>query len=306
MKLQMKNILFGIDGGGSKTKLLVTDSDLNKLGESSGGATNFHKIGYQEAVLNIENLVEPFLQNYEDSTIILVIGTAGAGRKNDALQFEKYLKESLTEIETIKVISDAEVTLKGAFENEEGAILIAGTGSILYFKIGDEVKRIGGYGRLLGDEGSGYSLGRKGLNIVSKMLDGRLEQSYLLELAKEKISINSPADLINKVNNENYDIASFAQVVISAALKSDKYSLVLIDEETDELLLHLKTMLDENKIKSINLVLSGGLLSNGNFYKNVLIDKINSLYPQIKITVPKYSPEYGAVLIAKELITENK
>ena len=299
----MNKLLFGIDGGGSNTKLLVTDIDLNKLEQSTGGATNFLKVGFEEAVINVQNLIEPFLVKYsDDSEITLVIGTAGAGRKEDAEKFETYLKESLTAVENIKVVSDAEITLRGAFENKNGAILISGTGSILYYKLNNEINRVGGFGRLIGDEGSGYSIGRKGLNVFSKMLDGRIEKTSLTELANKRLGIDSAQSLITKVYKEEFNIASFAEIVIEAAGENETHSKKIIDEETDELINHLRVITKNNKSAQIDLVLSGGLLESENIFKNLLIQKIADQLPQIKIVKPKHRPEYGAVLIAKEIL----
>ena len=299
----MNKLLFGIDGGGSNTKLLVTDIDLNKLEQSTGGATNFLKVGFEEAVINVQNLIEPFLVKYsDDSEITLVIGTAGAGRKEDAEKFETYLKESLTAVENIKVVSDAEITLRGAFENQNGAILISGTGSILYYKLNNEINRVGGFGRLIGDEGSGYSIGRKGLNVFSKMLDGRIEKTSLTELANKRLGIDSAQSLITKVYKEEFNIASFAEIVIEAAGENETHSKKIIDEETDELINHLRVITKNNKSAQIDLVLSGGLLESENIFKNLLIQKIADQLPQIKIVKPKHRPEYGAVLIAKEIL----
>ena len=302
----MEKILIGIDGGGSNTKLIVSDFDLKIIEKSTGGASNFLKIGFKNAVLNVVNLVEPFLPTFKDSMITLVIGTAGAGREDNANEFEKYLAESLTNIAKIKVVSDAAITLKGAFEEDDGAILIVGTGSILYYKIGNEIKRIGGYGRLIGDEGSGYSLGKRGLNLVSKMLDKRLNKSLLLELAIENLKVDSPNQLISKIYNDNFEIASFAKVVIDAANNGDALAQALIENETNELILHLESMISLNNIDNIKLVLSGGLVASDNLYRQCLIDNISRKLPQIKTVEAKYSPEFGAVLMAKDLCLGNE
>lgn len=303
----MKKILFGIDGGGSNTRLLITDSSLKKLDESKGGATNFHKIGLEEAVINVQNLVEPFLTKYNDDfEIALVLGTAGAGRKEDAEKLESYLRESLPSIEKIKVISDAEITLRGAFKNEKGAVLIAGTGSLLYYKFGNDINRIGGFGRLIGDEGSGYTIGRKGLNVLSKMLDGRIEKTFLAELTEQKFGINSSQQLIAKVYRENFDIASFAETVIEAAERKEEHSLNIINEQTSELINHFKVMLRKENPKHVDLILNGGLVESDNFFKKMLIKKIQNETPKIKVVNPKHRPEYGAVLIAKDILQENK
>jgi len=301
----MKKLFIGIDGGGSNTKLLLTDINLNLLEESIGGPSNFLKIGLDSASRNVYELAIPFIHKYKESRFYIVIGTAGAGRKNDAEEFEFNLKKYFNQNTKIKVVSDAEITLKGAFKNEDGAILIAGTGSILYYKSGEGVNRVGGFGRLIGDEGSGYSIGRKGLNTLAKILDGRLHSSILMNLAEEKFGINSQELLITKVYKESFNIASFSEVVIEAANQGDNYSLDIIKEEAEELFIHITTLIRKENLKELNLVLTGGLLSNDNIFKSTLINKINKELPQVEVVNPKHPPEYGAVLIAKEISSEN-
>ncbi len=300
----MKKFLVGIDGGGSNTKLLLTDTNLNILEESVGGPSNFLKIGHESASRNIYELVIPFIHKYKNDEFYIVIGTAGAGRKNDAEEFELNLRNSFYRNTVVKVVSDAEITLKGAFENEKGAILIAGTGSILYYKSDREVSRVGGFGRLIGDEGSGYSIGRKGLNTLAKILDGRLQSSGIRIIAEEKFEINSQESLINKVYKGSFDIASFAEVVIEAAKQRDEYSLKILEEEAVELFDHITTLIGKENLKKLNLVLTGGLLSNDNIFKSILMNKIKKELPQVEVVNPKHSPEYGALLISKEIITE--
>lgn len=301
----MKKLLVGIDGGGSSTKLVLTDSELNILEESVGGPSNFLKIGHETASRNVYELAIPFIDKYKKTNFYLVIGTAGAGRKNDAEEFEFNLKNFFYQNTTIKVVSDAEITLKGAFKNEDGAILIAGTGSILYYKSGKGVNRVGGFGRLIGDEGSGYSIGSKGLNTIAKMFDGRLKHSQLLNNITDKFGIDSQDKLINTVYKENFDIASIAEIVIDTAVQGDTYAFNIIENETNELLEHLVALIRKEKLGKLNLVLTGGLLSNENFFKTMLLNKIEKSFPIINIVNPKHPPEYGAVLIAKEISSEN-
>ncbi|MCL4278865.1 MAG: hypothetical protein KJZ60_04155, partial [Ignavibacteriaceae bacterium] len=114
--------------------------------------------------------------------------------------FKDFADEEGIHFKGVKVISDAHIALEGAFPDSAGCILIAGTGSILFGK--DEkgvIHRVGGFGRLIGDEGSGYSIGRKALNAVSKSSDGRGEETLISELLNSKMNSGSANAIINKV-----------------------------------------------------------------------------------------------------------
>lgn len=191
--------IIGIDGGGTKTHCIVTNLNGNILYECNGGASNFLVQGMEEVSETIFGLIKNCKDrlnfSYSDIMIIL-LGTSGAGRKSDAAKLEKVFTDYSTQrkvtFNCFKVESDATIALEGAFSGKPGSILIAGTGSILFCKDYEgRIHRVGGFGKLLGDEGGGYSIGKKGLNIISKELDGRSDISIILKLAAKKFGINS-------------------------------------------------------------------------------------------------------------------
>ncbi len=99
--------------------------------------------------------------------------------------------------------------MEGAFSGKPGCILIAGTGSILFGKDKNGLMhRNGGFGRIIGDEGSGHSIGRKGLSAVAKELDGRGKSTLITKMLNKKYNISSASDLIINVYKNNFDIAS--------------------------------------------------------------------------------------------------
>lgn len=305
--------LIGIDGGGSKTKTVISDLSLLILHTASGGASNFLVNDKQDVAASIREQISECISHIKltpDDELIIVIGTAGAGRKKEAELFKDFLLNFLNEeipcISELVIESDALITLEGAFEGKTGAIMISGTGSIMFAK--DEngtLHRVGGFGRLIGDEGSGFRIGMKGLNILSKFFDGRIEHTLLNKLIPERFGLLSSEILINKIYKENFDIASIAPVVIYAAKKSDPYALKIIDEETEELISHIKAMLKKIKTDHLNLVLTGGLLLQDTLFTKTLRTKISNEFSSIRIVEPSHPPEKGALLIAKR-IAENK
>ncbi len=301
--------LIGIDGGGTKTDSAITDLSGNIIHQTTGKASNFLVVGIEEAVENIFALIEENLFKLEgDFADVkqIVIGAAGAGRKEDAQLLEKSFKDYADQqgvhFKGVKVVSDAHIALEGAFPDSAGCILIAGTGSILFGK--DEkgiIHRVGGFGRLIGDEGSGYSIGRKALNAVSKESDGRGEATLISELLNAKMNSSSSTSIINEVYKENLDVASVAKIVIEAAEEGDMIAEDILDEEADELVLHIKSLLDKIHTDKLNVAFSGSLLDNKNFYSALLRQKIKSTLPKVEIVKPAASPVSGAILLAKRL-----
>jgi N-acetylglucosamine kinase-like BadF-type ATPase len=305
--------LIGIDGGGTKTDSAIADLSGKIIHQTTGKPSNFLVVGIEQAVENIFSLIEENLFKLEgDFSDVkqIVIGVAGAGREEDAQLLEKsfkdYSEEQRVHFKGVKVVSDAHVALEGAFPNSSGCILIAGTGSILFGK--DEkgkVHRVGGFGRLIGDEGSGYSIGRKALNAVTKEIDGRGEWTLITELLNNKIDPSVSDELINIVYKEKLDVASVAKIVIMAAEEGDEIANKILSDETDELVLYIKAFLDKIPSGKLNISFSGSLIDNKNFYSDLLKKKIKENLPMVKIIKPASSPVQGAILFAKRIVSSN-
>ncbi|MFH0733200.1 MAG: BadF/BadG/BcrA/BcrD ATPase family protein [bacterium] len=300
--------LIGMDGGGTKTKCVVTDENLNLLFEDKGNASNFLIQGVPKVSQMVVGLIKKLISELKikDTEIGgFVIGTTGAGRRIDAETLESGILEALRfeniNIKKIRVESDARVALEGAFAGKPGSILIAGTGSIMFGKDKfEEIFRVGGFGRFIGDEGSGYSIGKRGLITLSKYFDGRGNYSLLKELVSENFAINDTADLITEIYKNNFDIASIAPLVIESAEKGDELCNKILDDESDELILHVISMYEKLNEDFMNLSLVGGIITTDNYYAGMFKNKINKL-GYIKIVEPVYEPAIGAALMAKNL-----
>ena len=303
------NYYIGIDGGGTKSHLVLTDENLNVIAENRGGPTNFLIIGKETVAKTIVDLIDNTVKqagiNYDDIKGIF-IGTTGAGRKNNADDLknaiEQYAKSLGFTYYKLGVDSDARTALEGAFAGGPGSILIAGTGSIMFGKDANgNIHRIGGFGRWIGDEGSGFSIGRKGFIAVAKEFDGRGSETMLTKLLKSKYGIENSDILINKIYAENFDIASISQDVIECANRDDHVCQQILKEEATELFWHVVSSLKKLQLKELTISLIGSLLTNDNYYSKCFRDMIYKNLPQVTIADPIYNPAIGAVLMAKNL-----
>src|ERR1039457_2294376 len=165
----------GIDGGGTKTDCIITDENYNQLYSLKGGSLNLLASSPSESSKTILQLINSCLSKLDISITqidCIGIGAAGAGRIEDSEKLEFNLKPLIPYSAKLRVITDSEAALEGAFNGNPGCILISGTGSIIFGK--DQfgmIHRCGGYGKILGDEGSGFMLGKKGLIAVAKQFD---------------------------------------------------------------------------------------------------------------------------------------
>ncbi len=304
------SFLIGIDGGGTKTHAVLTNLHGEKLFECFAGPSNFLILGTEKVsatILELINLCKDHLNiSYKEISAVL-LGTTGAGRRPDAEllenDFQTYLNSKNISIRNFRVESDARIALEGAFSGKPGSILIAGTGSIMFGKDKDgNIHRVGGFGRYIGDEGSGYSIGRKVLTAIAKSFDGRGEKTILSELIAKKFGIASSEKLITEVYKNNFDIASSTPLVLQAAEMEDKIAIQIIESETDELILHIKAMKNKIKEEVLSIAFIGGILSGKNVYSDLFTKKINEQIPNCRVKLPDHPPEYGAILMAQSYL----
>jgi len=299
----------GLDGGGTKTKCIITDENMNVISEKVGGPSNFLMLGTETVTETIIQLIESCVKDSEldfHSISSIVLGTTGGGRRTDAEILENsifnYARQKNLPISLFRVESDARIALEGAFSGKSGSILIAGTGSIMFGKDKNgTIHRVGGFGRFLGDEGSGFRLGQKGLNAVAKQFDGRGEKTLLSEYVYHEFSIKSPEELITEIYRNNFDIASVAPLVIRAAENSDKIAQEIIETESVEVILHISSMKRKLNEKILLLSFIGSLLTKDNYYSYLIKEKIVQQFDDVLIKEAENPPEIGAVIMAKEL-----
>lgn len=299
--------VIGIDGGGTKSKAVLTDLNLKTYTECTGGPTNFLIKGTEKVSHTLIELIRNCLENANipaDDLVYVVLGTTGAGRAKEAekmkYDFLEVCRKENFPVKSFEVESDARIALEGAFSGNPGSILIAGTGSIMFGKDSEgDIHRVGGFGRYIGDEGSGYSIGRKGLTAAAKSFDGRGEKTELTNLLSGK-GITDQQSLITAVYVNNFDIASVAPLVIQAAEAGDRVCKNILDEETEELISHIKAMHKLIKVDLLRISFIGSLITKDNLYSRMFNEKIKNRLENVAVVKPDMPPELGAALMAAQ------
>ncbi len=295
----------GFDGGATKTTCVALDSDLRQVVESTGPASNFQIIGTDKASENLLKLTESVLKqagaDYADIGSIY-LGLTGAGRISDADRmrntFMEHLQKRISPLPIVRIGSDALAALEGAFSGNPGMILIAGTGSILLAKDEqDRIHRVGGWGRYIGDEGSGYALGRSVLSAAARELDGRGPKTVITGLLRERHGLDDQQAIIRAVYQDNLDIASLAPVVIDAAASGDEVAMGIVRNAASELADHVQAAM--TKLPSmVRIALIGSIVSTENPLSAEVRLTLQKRFPEVIINKPENSPAMGAALLA--------
>lgn len=299
--------VIGIDGGGTKTLLKIADRDQNLLATCQGGPSNIYSNSPDAVKENLRQVILKGLAQANlamESVSCVCLGTAGAGREREQAILSRMFHEIGLHCNFI-ITHDAVTALYGAFGKGEGIILISGTGSICYGRRADGAfQRTGGWGHIIGDEGSGYDIGRRILTQVLWSYDGRQSDTVLTEAVLNKLGLESPEDLIPFVYSKDTgksEIASFGLLLDPACLVGDKVALQIARDAAKELFLCVKAVVERLKFQDeVGLVLQGSVLEKGRFVKQELTQMLKDTYPSVQIKNPMHDAAWGAVLMALE------
>ncbi len=313
--MDMPRYIIGLDGGGTKTAGVLCAPDGAILAEAQGGPSNFQVIGVETAAKTILDVIQSCCHTIGCSTEEIgatVAGLTGAGRPNDQQRMadgilDEARNRSLT-LSTVRVESDARIALEGAFSGRPGIIVIAGTGSIVFGKDRKgAVHRGGGWGRLIGDEGSGYAIGREAFRAVARMIDGRGERTKLLSLFGKKLELSTQEAIIEALYRKQFDVASAAPLVLEAAAKGDRVAQRILTAAREELREVIASVFDRlrgsrKRDERIPLAFVGSLLTNDNRYSRSMRTAIRRTLPRIAVQDAEASPVVGAALMAASLL----
>ncbi len=298
--------IIGIDGGGTKTVGMLTTDKGEEVAKTQSGPSNYHVVGLKQTKSVLVKIIRKLTENVDETeldSIRFCLGMAGLGREDD----RKIIGQLCDEIGIGKkriLTHDAHIALVGGTAQQQGVIAISGTGSIVYGidQFGQEA-RAGGWGYLLGDEGSGYEIGILGLQAVARSTDKREPPTELTGMILNKLALNKPTDIIQWIHSASRDeIAELSKVVFKAVEIGDKKAETIIDSAAEELILAIDTVVRMlNFSDTFEILLSGGNL----IHQPILADKLSKWIEKNIIgataTLPKHEPVYGAVLLARTL-----
>ncbi|MCR5720368.1 MAG: hypothetical protein K6F84_07350 [Lachnospiraceae bacterium] len=298
-------IVAGIDGGGTKTTVLIWDVSGKFVATRVYGPFNLNSIGAARMSSLLNDIFKMLAEYGECRT--LCIGAAGVSNPNVT---NLIAKEAEKNNFTGKIVlrGDHEVALYGAMQGKPGAILICGTGSICYGenKKGENI-RVGGWGHLIDDVGSGYAIGREALSALVYSYDGRIGPTKLTQAVFDRMGVENINDLVAVIygNPDKKRIASLSLCVEQMAQENDATAIALLDKAAEDLFGMIKAMYDKLGLNDLDLAFLGGNLTEGSVLERKLTAIINERIPSITIVKPKMNAAEGATLIAYHMNSNN-
>jgi N-acetylglucosamine kinase len=297
--------VLGVDGGGSRTVCVVADHDGREMARAFGGPSNHQSVGMDAARQAIAEAVAGARQAAGNPPLAAAcFGMAGLDRAEDERVLEGLLEPLLPDTRLL-LVHDAEIALVGGTGGRrEGVVVIAGTGSIAVGYDGAGRKaRAGGWGHVLGDEGSGHQIAQRGLNAATRARDGRGPATALLERLPPAAGAASLEELASRIYLESWSaaqIAALAPVVLGAADEGDAVARGIVASSGHELSRAAVAVIralgiDDNRFE---VVLSGGIFAGSSAIFEAVREEIRAFAPQADIHLPRHEPVVGAILLA--------
>jgi N-acetylglucosamine kinase-like BadF-type ATPase len=301
----------GIDGGGSKTAFLLIDDSGRVLGSHKEGPAYYLEIGLDALRSMLARGIEVTLAQAGMRAAAVefsFLGLPSYGEDSQLVATLDGIASPQLPVGRYRCGNDAVCGWAGALAGEDGINLICGTGSMAYGEYRGRSARAGGWGELFSDEGSAYWLAREGLNLFSRMSDGRAARGPFYDLVRRHFKLAIDLDLCGAIyGKEQFQrshLAALAPLVTEAAAAGDTAAAALLEcaaDELVELIAAVRSSLQIPDELTTKVSHSGGMFRQRELLLSRLQYRLEREGKRYALVEPKLSPTAGAALYAMRL-----
>lgn len=282
------------DGGGNKLTAIVYDDDFNIINRVVGGATNPLYRSQDSINAELDTLAAELLKDTGEIEIASSCINGDVGAFDAALN--KYAR-----IHRIIHHDMGTVMMAAACGRRDGIVTYSGTGSISFLIEPGIHDAIGGWGDILGDEGSGSYIGMKALNAAIWSYDGRGKKTSLESIILREWRIHHMYELTSKVYTDvdrRRRVSSAALLCAEAAASGDEVAINIYKKAAHHLA-HMTTSLlsRRNGLGRNNIVVSGGAWKGPDVMFDTFCEDVKGKYPDARISRPAFEPVIGNVIL---------
>jgi N-acetylglucosamine kinase-like BadF-type ATPase len=307
----------GIDGGGTKTEALLLTEDGREWGGLTVQSTNPHAVSFEQATRNMGELLDQVFAQPETAGMTcaaVCLGLAGVDTEEERSRFlgfmDSYRAERGLVFETF-MNNDAQIALMATLGDDRGIIVISGTGSIAFGLTEERRKfRTGGWGNLLGDEGSGYDIGIRTLRAAMRSHDGIEPPTMLVPMIVEQYRFQAITDLrtyIYQPHLKKHDIARFAELCIRADGRGDRTARAILETAARELAETAAALVRKDAwFESSDIVTTGSIFRYSKTFGDTFREALLQRAPRVRIHPSSREPAYGAALLAWRQLRQNQ
>lgn len=264
----------GVDGGGTKTAIVVVDADGNEITRDTTTTSNSAVIGHERAAATLRELIQSVAASCGATLPFQAIwcGLSGSDRPEDHRQLRPRLEDLALDLQ---MTNDAELAI-GGLPDRVGVAIVSGTGSIAFGRnAGRHRARAGGWGHIFGDQGSGYDVARQALFAFSAEADGYGPSTSLTDRLTAYWELTDPHTIINRVYDPHTtkgDIARLSRIVVDEAAKGDEVSQAILERTAVDLATFARAAARRLELgPGINLALVGGMLVHVQPFRELVI-----------------------------------
>lgn len=295
----MKNgLLIGIDGGGTHSTAVAAWPDGRIAAVAHGGGLNFHNIGVEAVRRHLEEMVEELCTKTGSQAEKICVGMSALDAPADEDTLGLFTTGMIVP-GRLDLQSDAYVALMGFTLGKPGVIVICGTGSMLLMMDGQgRQKAGGGWGYLLNDAGSGYTLAREGLLAAIDFSEGLGADTPLLKDAMAFFGTDAPRGLIDRIYAPECTpdkVAGFARCVLTRVLEEDGAACSILKRNMRRLA-HQAARMIEQAPEANRVGLYGGIFAHSEPARKMFASALEEICPDAEVGTPSYPPELGALI----------
>lgn len=300
--------VLGIDAGGTKTVCVLADATGQVISQARGDGANLQAAGELNVEKTLHHVMDAAIGERPVVPAAICLGMAGVDREGDATVVAEIMRRIGYKAQVI-ITNDALVALVAGAGLGPGVVIIAGTGSIAYGKSDrDEAARAGGWGYVLGDEGSGYWLGRLALRAVVRESDGRGRPTALTPRILKHFGVSKPEELIHEIYHQPIKpsgIAAVARYVQEAHDEGDPIAVALLENGARELLSCAGSVVQRLRMQPdpFPFVLAGGIFQAVPWLTEALTQRLPQLAPHATVARLTREPALGAITLALSAAT---
>src|SRR5262245_1693970 len=295
--------VLGIDAGGTKTVCLLADDRGSILADGRGPGANLHTAGELEVEKVFHEVIEAALGDRAIMPSAVCLGIAGVDRE-DEMRTVRAIMRRLGFRSHVLVVNDALIALVAGAQDAPGVVIIAGTGSIVYGRnASGHAARAGGWGHMVGDEGSGYWIGREAVAAVMRAADGRGPATRLTDDILAHFSVSDVSRLPRIVydrENPRMSVAALGPIVDSVASVGDAVATRILERAIDELALGALSVATRLEMRgdTFTFFLAGGVFKVVPSIAVMLPRRLVEVAPRSQVQLLEEEPAVGAVWLA--------
>ena len=279
----------GIDGGGTNTRCTLYDQEGTKIDTLTLPSIHFMKVSPKQMSDTLNEAKQYFKKT--NHSIKVALGLGGYGANED---IRKLIETAVYSVfPSALIMNDAQLALHASLGQDDGIFLISGTGSIALYQKDKIQTRRGGFGYLIGDEGSAFWIGKKILERFTQEVDTRIPRTDLYEKMMTHLKLNSPQDIIKVIADQNDNYRNFL-AQLSYTMKDCEGVEDIYTQAGHELARLANSFQYE---KSTPLAIGGSVLQNNNIVRNSLIKNLN---PDLAFINTPHEAEYAAYRLLKD------